>query len=72
MTRLFAEWMSRKLVEYLSYSNCQYNLIGKNEKRHQIAHIGRILVLEVTHIWISLKCGQIQDERVYIREVREN
>ena len=43
----------------------------KTEKRTQIGQIGRILVLEVTHIWICLRCCQIQDERIYIREVYE-
>ena len=64
--------MSIKSVEYLSCSNCLYNIIGKTDKNIQIAQIGRILVFEVTRTWICLKCCKIQDQRVYIREEREN
>ena len=64
--------MSIKSVEYLSCSKFLYNLIGKTEKRIQIARVGSILVFEVTHTWICLKCCEIQDQCVYIREEREN
>ena len=64
--------MSINPVDYLSCSNCRYNLVGKTDKRRQIAHIGSILVLEVTTTWICLKCCHIQDQRVYIREIGEN
>ena len=64
--------MSIKPVDYLSCAHCGSNLIGKTEKRIQIGRIGRILVLEVTHIWICLCCCQIEDEIVVIREVFEN
>ena len=63
--------MSIKPVDYLSCAHCGSNLIGKTEKRTQIGRIGRILVLEVTHIWISLCCCQMEDEIVVIREVFE-
>ena len=62
----------RKSVEYLACSNCLYHLVGKTEKRGQIAQIGRILVFEVTHTWISVNCCKIQDQRVFIREEIEN
>ena len=64
--------MSIAPVEYISCSNCLYTLIGKTEKIQKIAHIGNILLFEVTTIWICLKYCQIQDEGVHIREVREN
>ena len=69
--KLSSEYISIKSVEYISCSNCQYNLVGKFEKRLQIAHIGSIVVFEVTTTWICLRRCQIQDERVHIREVRE-
>ena len=64
--------MSIKSVEYLPYSNFLYNLIGKTEKRIQIAQIGSILVFEVIYTWICLKCCHRQDQHVYNREVGEN
>ena len=69
---MWIEYMGIKPVEYLSCSNCQYNLIGKTEKRIEIAQIGRILVFEVSYTWSCLKCYQIQDQRVHIRETAEN
>ena len=62
--------MSIKSVEYLSCSNCLYNLTGKTDKKMQIAQIGRILVFEVTRIWICLNCCKIQDQRVAIVEIQ--
>ena len=63
--------MSIKPVDYISCAHCGSNLIGKTEKRTQIGRVGRILVLEVTHIWICLRCCQREDEIVVIREVFE-
>ena len=63
--------MSIKPVGYLSCAHCGSNLIGKTEKRTQIGRIGRVLVLEITHIWVCLRCCQIEDEIVVIREVFE-
>ena len=63
--------MSINPIDYLSGAHYGSNLIGKNEKRTQIGRIGRILVLEVEHIWICLCCCQIEDEIVVIREVFE-
>ena len=58
-------------MDYLSCSYCGSNLIGKTEKRVQIGSVGRILVLEVTHIWICLRCCHIEEEIISIREVFE-
>ena len=65
------KWMSIKPINYLSCVSCGSNLVGKTEKRVQIGRIGRIIVLEVTHIWICLRCCQIQDEIIGILEVLE-
>ena len=54
-------------MDYLLCSYCGSNLIGKTEKSVQIGRVGRILVLEVTHIWICLCCCQIEDEIISIR-----
>ena len=70
-TVFLTEWMSIKPTNYLSCANYGSNLLGKTKKRTQIGRIGRILVVKVIHIWICLRCCQIQDERIYIREVRE-
>ena len=61
--------MSIEPIDYLSCVSSGSNIVGKNEKRVQIGRIGRIVVLEVTHIWICLRCCQIQDEIIAIREV---
>ena len=58
-----------KPINYLACTNCGSNVVGKTEKRTQIGQIGGILGLDVTHIWIFLRCCQIQNERIYIREV---
>ena len=54
---------------YLSYSYCGSNLICKTEKRVEIGRVDRILVLEVAHIWICMRCCQIEDEIISIGEV---
>ena len=61
--------MSIEPIDYLSCVSCGSNIVGKTEKRVQIGRIGRIVVLEVTHIWMCLRCCQIQDEIIAIREV---
>ena len=66
------KYMSIIPSEYIFGSNCRYNLIGKIEKRLQIIQIGRIRVFEVTTSWVGLKCCQIQEQRVHIREAVEN
>ena len=68
----FVDYMSIKSVEYLSWPNCLYNVIGQTDRKIKIAQIGRVLVFEVTRTWICLRCCKIQDQRVYIREEREN
>ena len=70
--KLLIQYMSTKLVEYISCSNFQYTLIVKTEKRLEISQIGRILIFEVTTTWLCLKCCRIQDHYVHIREVEEN
>ena len=64
--------MSIKFVEYIPCSKCWYTLIGETETQLHIAKIGEISVLEVTATWIYLKCQHIQDQRINIREIREN
>ena len=58
-------------MDYLSCSYCGSNLIGKTEKRVQMGRVGRILGLELIHVWICLRCCQIEDEIISIREVFE-
>ena len=52
--------MSIKPVDYLSCAHCGPNLIGKTEKRTQIGRIGRIMVLEVTHIIFGFVCAAVR------------